>query len=160
MILQIDDWKFQVFDIATRKYYARELAAHCDCAYCRNFYETVDGEYPEMRGFLARFGVHIEAPDEMMSFTPTRCSNYYAVCGKILEQGEGPISISGVPVEPQTAEEAMVNTDCPGPCFFLCVGCMTLPWVLDEPMEDADSPAKGKDPIQQLLGRWITDETT
>lgn len=159
MILEIDDWKFHVFSVTTRKYYARQASEHCQCAWCRNFYTSVHGKYPNMRPFLDRFGVHIEAPDEMMAFSPTMCANYYAVCGEILERGEGPIMIDGIPVEPQSADESMVNTELDGPCFFLYVGCMTLPWVLDEPMEEADSPAKGQNPIVRLLRRWITDET-
>lgn len=158
MIIEINDWKFQVFDVATRKYYAREAAEHCNCAYCRNFYAAVDCQYPDLRSFLARFGVHIEAPDEMMSFTPTTCSNYYAVCGRILEQGSEPITVGGVTVEPETAEQATVNTRCPEPYFLLYTGVMTLPWVLDEPMEEANSPAKDSNPITRLLSRWITNE--
>lgn len=158
MILQIDDWKFQIFEVATRKHYARQLAEHCQCAWCRNFYEAVDGAYPNLRPFLDRFGVHIEAPEEMMAFTPTLCINYYAVCGEILERGGEDIVIDGVTVTPQTWEEAKVNTALSEPCFFLEAGCMTLPWVLGEPMEEADSPAKGKNFIQRLLGRWISDE--
>ena len=157
MILETDGWKFQVFDVATRKYSTREAAEHCSCAWCRNFYAAVDGKYPNIRPFLNKFGVHIEAPDEMMAFSPTQCANYYTVCGSILERGEGSIQVDGIPIEPQTAEEAMVNTECPQPCFFLYVGCMTLPWVLEESMEGADSPAKGKDPISRLLSRWITE---
>lgn len=154
MIIEIDGWKFQVFDVATRKYYTREVADHCNCAYCRNFYAAIDAVSPALRPFLSQFGVHIEAPDEMISFSPTLCSNYYGVCGRILERGEGPIMVDGISVEPQTAEEAMVNTELE-PCFFLYVGCMTLTWVLDEPMEEADSPAKTQNAISRLLGRWI-----
>ena len=154
MILEIDGWKFQVFPIATRKYYAKEYSEHCSCAYCRNFYEAVDAKYPELRGFLDRFGVHIEAPDEMISFKPTLCANYYSVCGEILEQGDDPIVLDGISVEPMTLEEAMVDTDL-DPCFFLYVSTMDLPWVLDEPMETAVSPAKEQDAISRLLRRWI-----
>lgn len=158
MILQFDDWKFRIFEVATRKYYAREVSEHCECAYCRNFYASVDLKYPEMRPFLKEFGVHIEAPDETISFGPTMCANYYAVSGSILERGTGPIYVSGVPIDPETCTEAMVNTECPDPCFFLNVGCMTLPWVLDEPMEQAQSPASERNPVQRLLRRWITED--
>lgn len=156
MILEIDGWKFQVFDVTTRKYYAREVADHCTCATCRNFYQTVDTVYPELRPFLARFGAHVEAPEEMISFSPTLCSNYYGICGQILKRGEGPILLDGICVEPQSAEEAMVNTELE-PCFFLYVGTMTLPWVLGEPMETAESPAQAQNAISRLLGRWISD---
>lgn len=119
MVLEIDGWKFQIFEVATRKYYAREVAEHCDCAFCRNFYAAIDTAFPELRPFMARFGVHIEAPDEMISFTPTLCSNYYGVCGQILEQGDAPLSVGGLTVEPMTEAEAMTDSDCPEPRFFL-----------------------------------------
>ena len=154
MILEIEGWKFQVFPVATRKYYAKEYSEHCTCAYCRNFYTAVDDRYPKLREFLERFGVHIEAPDEMISFRPTLCSNYYSVCGEILEQGDDPIDLGGITVEPMTPEEAMIATDLE-PCFFLYVSTLELPWVLDEPLDKAASPAKEQDAISRLLRRWI-----
>lgn len=157
MILCIDGWKFQVFTVTTRKHYAREVREHCTCAWCRNFYMAADLKYPEIRPFLDRFGVHMEAPEEMLSFTPTLCANYYAVCGEILERGDGPILVNGISVEPLTSEEAMINRDREVPWFYLYVGCMTLSWVLEESMEEADSPAKTKNPIVRLLSRWITE---
>lgn len=157
MIIQIDDWKFQVFTVTNRRYYAREWEDRCQCAWCRNFCRGVDTAYPSLRGFLDQFGVHVEAPDEMMAYTPTLCHGYYAVCGEILERGNGDIMIDGVAVSPQTGEEAMVNTTMDSPTFFLQVGCMMLPWVLDEPMEEADSPARGKKFLQRLLSRWIEE---
>lgn len=155
MILEIDGWKFQVFDVATRKHYAREVAEHCDCAYCRNFYAAIDTVSPELRPFLARFGVQIEAPDEMISFTPTLCTNYYGVCGQILEHGDAPLIIGDVTVEPMTESEAMTESGCPEPRFFLCAQTIKLPWVLNEPMETAESPAQAQNTIARLLGRWI-----
>lgn len=154
MILEIDDWKFRIFDVTTRKYYAREVAEHCQCAYCRNFYASVDAAYPELRPFLNRFGIHIEAPEEMLSFRPTLCSNYYTVCGEILETGDEPINIGNISIEPMTPEDALVDTDL-DPCFVLYVSTMNLPWVLDEPMDSADSPAKEQDAISRLLRRWM-----
>lgn len=157
MVIEIDDWKFHVFGVTARKFYAREVADHCTCAWCRNFYQSVDQNYPGMRPFLDRFAVQIEAPTEMLAFGPTMCANYYAVCGSILKRGEGPIFIDGIPIEPMDRVDCMVNIDEEWPVFFLYVGCMNLPWVLDEPMDEAESPAKGKKFIQRLLQRWITD---
>jgi len=154
LILTIDDWTFQVYPVATRKYYARELAEHCTCPNCRNFYAAVDKVYPELRSFLLRFGVQVEAPDEMMAFTPTLCTNYYAVCGSILERGQGSIRVGGVLVTPMTAEEAMANTWLSEPLFFLSVGTMALPWLLEESMEDQPQPGQT---IQKILNPWITE---
>ena len=155
MILEIDGWKFQVFDVTTRKYYAREVAGHCTCATCRNFYQTVDRVCPELRQFLARFGVHAEAPEKMTAPIQTMCDCYYAVCGKILEAGEGPIAVGATTVYPQTWEEAMVDTEMDDPCFFLFVSPLNVPWVLEEPMEAIDTPEKEQQVISMILDKWI-----
>ena len=141
MILQIDDWKFDIDMTTTMEYSAGELAEHCDCAYCRNFYATVDDTYPKLRPFLAQFGVEVEAPDEMMPYTPTYIENWYVVSGTILQNGRQPIVVDGVNVLPLSAEKALMNTACPKPYFVLSVGTMDLPWILDEPMEEVVSPA-------------------
>lgn len=158
MVIEIDDWRFHVFGVTARKYYARELADHCTCAWCRNFYQSVDQKYPGIRPFLNRFEVQMDAPTEMMAFGPTMCANYYAVSGSILKRGEGPIVIDSVSIEPLEQDECNINIEEEWPVFFLYVGCMSLPWVLEEPMEKADSPAKGKNFVQRLLQRWITEE--
>lgn len=157
MILEIDGWKFQVFDVTTRKYYAREVAGHCTCATCRNFYQTVDTVCPELRPFLAKFGVHVEAPEEMMAPIQTMCDCCYAVCGKILEYGDTEIPVGNTKVYPQTWEQAMVNTEIDEPYFFLFVSPLNVPWVLDEPMEPIDTPEKKQNAIARILDRWIQE---
>ena len=155
MILEIDGWKFQVFDVTTRKYYAREVAGHCTCATCRNFYKTVDRVYPELRPFLARFGVHVEAPEEMSAPIQTMCDCHYTVCGKILETGDGPIAVGNTWVYPQNREDAAVGTDMDEPFFFLYISPLNVPWVLDEPMDTIDTPEKEQSVIAKILGKWI-----
>ena len=157
MILQIDDWQFQIFEVTQRKYYARERAEHCTCAWCRNYYMAVDMQYPNLRPLMERFSVQIDAPCEMLAFHPTLCNAYFAVSGKILKRGEAPIMVDGLTVEPMERDESMVNFQEDWPVFFLYVSCMTLPWVLEESMNEADSPAKGQKFIQRLLSRWITE---
>ena len=55
----------------------------------------------------------------------------------------------------------MVNTYLKGQCFFLKTDMMYLKWILDEPMEDALSPANEpsfmKRVIDYLLGRAPKD---
>lgn len=157
MILEVDGWKFQIYDVTTRKYYAREVADHCTCATCRNFYQTVDRVYPELRPFLAHFGVHVEAPESMSAPIQTICDCYYSVCGKILEVGEEPISIGNTVVYPQTCEEVRVDTDMDEPYFFLYISPLNVPWVLDEPMDAIDTPEKTQNAIAKILGKWIKD---
>ena len=157
MVLQVNDWQFQLFEVTQRKYYARERLEHCTCAWCRNYYESVDAKYPDLRPLMERFAVDIEAPCEMIALSPTLCNAYFAVSGKIIKRGEGPILVDGLTVEPLESGESMVNFQEDWPVFFLYVSYMTLPWVLDEPMEEADSPAKGQKFVQRLLSRWITE---
>ena len=96
MIIEIDGWKFDVDITATMEYSANEAAEHCDCGYCRNFYASIDREYPDLRPFLTQFGVDIEAPDELLPYDfpgEMDYDGYYAVCGWILTAGKEPIRI-------------------------------------------------------------------
>lgn len=160
MILQVDDWVFDIDLTATMEHSASELADHCDCAYCRNFYATVDITYPKLRPFLARFGVEVEAPDEMMPYTPTFIENWYAVSGTILKRGSQPMDIDGTKVLPMADDEAKMHTACPQPLFVLAVGTMDLPWVLDGPMEDAVSPANLSSFLMKMWDKLLRRRST
>lgn len=161
MILQIDDWKFDVDIDRTMAYSAAEAAEHCDCAYCRNFYAAIDGSFPKLRPFLAQFGLNIEAPDELMPFTATNMMVLYAVSGSILQYGKSPIMACDVRIEPEPWDVLVIPTECPKPNFVLSVGAFDLPWVLDEPLveEEIVSPANEPPFLQKmwnkLLGRAI-----
>ena len=155
MILQIDDWVFDIDMATTMEYTSSELSEHCDCAYCRNFYAAVDNTYPQLRPFLAQFGVEVEAPDELMPFTATLVENWYAVSGTILQKGLQPIVVDGTKVLPLNADEALMNTACPKPFFVLSVGTMDLPWVLDEPMEDVASPANEPSFLKKMWNKLL-----
>ena len=144
MILEIENWKFDIDMERTMAYSANEAAEHCDCAYCRNFYATVDQEYPALRLYLAQFGLNIEAPDEQMPYDYQGKMYYdsvYMVCGTILSIGHKPLCVGDVLISPKAANDTQVNHSCPEPCFALDVGTVALPWVLDEPLEDTVSPA-------------------
>ncbi len=143
MLVLVDNWEFEVDMTATMAYSAQEAASHCDCAYCRNFYAAVDVAYPQLRPLLARFGLDIEAPDELMPFTATNVLCLYAVCGRITKIGTASLMIDGVRIDPEERSISMINTDCPEPLFVLSIGPFDLPWVLEEPLveEDIVSPA-------------------
>ena len=165
MILQIDDWKFDIDMERTMAYSANEAAEHCDCAYCRNFYAAVDQEYPALRSFLAQFGLNIEAPDEQMPYDFQGEMYYdsaYMVSGRILNMGRMPLLVGDVLISPKSADDVHINHNCPEPCFALDVGTVVLPWVLDEPMKDTVSPANFpfflKKMWQRLLGKVQKDK--
>ena len=117
MIVKIDDWKFDVDITATMAYSAAEAAEHCTCGYCRNFYAAVDAVYPNLRRFFAEFGVHIEAPEELIPYEPTLMEGSYAVCGRVLGVGSKPIEIDGLVIGIMQPHEIHLNTGCPGPCL-------------------------------------------
>ncbi len=154
MILQIADWQFDIDTEATMQYSAKEAKEHCDCAYCRNFYAAVDDTYPQLRPFLAQFGLDIEAPEELMPFTETEYLCIYAVNGRILKTGES-MQIAGIPVE--IGEDEPINIYCPEPYFTISIGAFSIPWVLDEEIADVVSPANQplflKRMWNKLLGR-------
>lgn len=165
MIIEIDDWKFDVDIAATMEYSAAEAAGHCDCAYCRNFYAAVDEAYPELRTFLAQFGLDIEAPEELMPYDVGKemwYDGFYAVSGKILSDGKSDLICNGVRIQPDRCNSIGVVAQCPEPYFCLNFGTIVLPWVLDEPMEDVVSPANEPSFLQKmwnkLLNRQPKDE--
>ena len=167
MILQIDDWKFDIDMERTMEYSLSEAAEHCDCAYCRNFYTAVDQENPALRQYLAQFGLNIEAPDEQMPYDYQGKMYYdsvYMVSGRVLRMGQKPLRVGDVLISPKAAEDVQLNHCCPKPCFALDVGTVVLPWVLDEPMKDTVSPANFpsflKKMWQRLLGKSPKDSIT
>lgn len=157
MILQIDDWKFDIDLERTMAYSAAEAAEHCDCAYCRNFYAAVDSAFSGLRPFLAQFGLDIEAPDELMPLTATHMIALYAVSGRILSYGKSPILQCGVPIAPEPWEASMIATQCPRPIFVLSIGAFDLPWVLDEPLveEEIVSPANQPSFLKRMLDKVL-----
>lgn len=158
MILQIDDWKFGIDMTATMAYSAAEAAEHCDCAYCRNFYAAVDDTYPHLRSFFAQFGINIEAPDELMPFDVEQQMWYdgvYLVCGSILSAGSSDLVCDGVSIRPTQNHELHINSVCPEPHFYLDVGIFSIPWVLNEPMEEVVSPANFPTFIKKMWNRLL-----
>lgn len=156
MIIEIDDWKFDVDITATMEYSAAEAAEHCDCAYCRNFYAAVDDTYPKLRPFLARFGLNIEAPDELMPYDVSKEMWYdgtYAVRGRILAEGSSAIQIGEAYIHPEI--DSQINHSLLEPCFYLFLDSVVLSWVLDEPMEDVVSPANEPSFLQKMWNKLL-----
>ena len=152
MILQIDDWKFEIDMERTMAYSAAEAAEHCDCAYCRNFYTAVDEAYPGLRPFLAQFGIDIEAPEEMCPFAGERIlyDPTYKVYGSIEQFGSFEMQCGLVNMVARASEDD-------GDCFLLDCYEVFLPWILDEPFEEvvstANEPSFLKKMWDRLLGR-------
>lgn len=150
MILQIDDWTFDIDMARTMEYSAAEAAEHCDCAYCRNFYAAVDGKYPELRPFLAQFGIDIEAPEEMCPFAGESIlyDPVYRVYGRILRPGSYEMQAGPVNLVARASEGQQ-------DCFLLDCYEVFLPWSLDEPFEEVISPANEPSFLKKMWDRLL-----
>ncbi len=153
MILEIAGWKLDIDLEATMEYSAQEAREHCTCAYCRNFYATIDAQYPHLRPFLAQFGLDIEAPEELLPYDDAVYEAVYAVKGRILEQGRESVEVEGIPIYIQTDSDA--NIFCPKPYFVLNVGLFQLPWVLEEPFEEVTSTANAPGFLKRMLSKLL-----
>lgn len=146
MILELDDWLFEVDITATMIDSADKAHDHCTCGYCRNFYEALDGTYPNLRAFLAQFGIDAEGVSELLPFAPTVYLVGYDVKGSILSRGKHPVMVDGAAVEPEVKN---------GACFRLTVGELTLPWILDEDMDEVVSPANDPECLARMNEIWL-----
>lgn len=146
MILELADWRFQIDMEATRRNTLKNSQDHCECAYCKNYYEAMPVTYPELVAFLEQFGVNYQGPSEVMPFAPTLMLACYRVQGKILEFGCSSLYGGEVPLSVETADDAS---------FFLWAGEMVLPWIQDEPEEDVISPANLPEFLQRMEEVWL-----
>lgn len=158
MILRIDDWKFDVDLIHTMEYSSAEAAEHCDCAYCRNFYASVDRDCPTLRPMLSQFGLDVEAPDALYpyDFHKDRIwyEGEYVVFGSILHAGKMPIGhgdADGYCIIPRSESEYAYDR----PHFVLSLEDAEMAWVLDEPMEAVLSPANEPSFLKKMWDRLL-----
>lgn len=155
MIIHLGDWELDA-DVETNMHYSSVQAQdNCRCAYCRNFYATVDNVCPSLRSFLLQFGVDINGPDEICPFEPTIYEAVYIVNGQILKKGSWQISVDGIPVQIKSMEESDMDTVRPAPYFTLTVGLVELPWVMDEPMEEVISPANEEAYMERMWKKLL-----
>ena len=155
MILQIEDWKFDIDLQRTMEYSSQEAADHCDCAYCRNFYTAVDKVCRYLRPFLAQFGLDVEAPDVLYPYDIDGKMFYegeYLVFGSIIERGKHAITVGSAYVEPM--EKSTHEHDAAH--FVLSLENLEIPWELDEPLEDVISTANEPSFIQKMWDRLLT----
>lgn len=164
MILKIADWVFDVDIPATMSYSAGVWDDHCTCGYCRNFYETLDREYPVMKPFLEQFGMNSLTPEEMSPIDPTLCIVSYCISGTIVKHGIYPIDVGGVVLSVTTHDDnPLYHPPFGRPFFVLTTGLIELPWVLEEDMDEVISPANEPEYMERMMGRLlenIDSETT
>ena len=146
MLLEIADWKFRVDVEATRQRTSRYSFEHCQCAYCKNFYDAIDRAHPQVRPAMEAFGVNLEGPSELMPFEPTLMLACYRVDGQILQWGQSGIAVGGVPLVPENGD---------GDTFLLWLGELELPWLQEEAVEDVVSPANLPEFLERMQEVWL-----
>ena len=146
MKITLADWEFQVRVSDTTAHSLKCSIDHCLCAYCRNYYESVDEAHPSLRPFLEQFGLVLEGPSEVMPLEPDYVMAGYRVLGRITGRGEARMHVNHVPVHFEDADDTS---------FFLWVGPMDLPWKQDEPMGDVVSPANQPEFLDRMARKWM-----
>lgn len=145
MILKLDDWRFQVNVEATAERTRKDSYEHCQCGYCKNFYDAIDVAYPHLRSVMEHFGINLEGPCELMPFEPTLMLACYRVEGQILRWGRSQLSVQGVTLLPEAGDEDT---------FLLWVGEVKLPWLQKEPVDEVVSPANLPEFMERMREVW------
>lgn len=146
MRLQFGDWIFDVDPAATGERTRKYSFDHCECGYCKNFYDTIDQAHPQLRPALEQFGIHLEGPCELMPFEPTLMLACYRVDGSIVQWGKSGLFTSGVPLIPEAGDDDT---------FLLWVGELRIPWVQKEKPEDVVSPANFPEFLERMQNIWM-----
>ena len=146
MILEAGDWRFRVEVEKTRLRTSKYSFEHCQCSYCKNFYEAVDLAHPALRSVMEQFGVNLEGPCELMPFEATLMLACYRVDGQILQWGKSSMSVNGVSIVPELGDEET---------FLLWVGEMEIPWLQKEAVEDVVSPANLPEFLSRMQEVWL-----
>lgn len=145
MIITIADWEFDIDTAATTVRTMQYSTDHCTCAYCRNYYETVDLAQPRLRQVLGKFGITMEGPCELMPLEPNIMLACYRVDGSIIRFGKTRIYVDDVRLTPEPSDNGT---------FLLWVGEMVLPWHQQEAMEDVISPANQPEFLERMAQKW------
>ena len=145
MILKLGDWRFRVNVEATAERTRKYSYEHCQCGYCKNYYDAIDVAHPELRAVMEHFGVNLEGPCELMPFEPTLMLACYRVDGQILQWGKSELSVKGVTILPEAGDEET---------FLLWVGEVQLPWLQKEPVEEVVSPANLPEFMERMQEIW------
>jgi len=146
LILKLGDWKFQVDVEATAERTRRYSFEHCQCGYCKNYYDAIDQACPELRSALEHFGVNLEGPCELMPFEPTLMLACYRIDGQILRWGKSQLFVKGIPLLPEAGDDQT---------FLLWVGEVRLPWLQTESEEDVVSPANLPEFLERMQQIWL-----
>lgn len=145
MVFDIADWCFEIDTEATLRHTSDNAANHCECSYCKNYYDTLPATYPGLCTALTRIGINPMGPSELMPFTSTVFLACYRVNGRILHWGKSSLAVGGIPIIAELGDSG---------AFFLWVGELELPWVQGEAPEDVISPANFPEFLERMQNTW------
>lgn len=155
MIVRVAEWVFDVDVPATMAYSAGIWEDHCTCGYCRNFYETMDDVYPQLKLFLKQFGMNSLTPEELSPVEPTLYMASYCISGTVIKNGIYPIDLDGLVLSVDLEADPLYEPCFGKPFFVLNTGLLELPWVLDEDMNEVISPANEPEYLQRMMNRLL-----
>ena len=162
MIISVQDWVFDLDVDATSEYCKGVVSDPCECGYCRNFRMAINRTVPELNAFLKQIGSRVDAPEELMPYEPTIYEASYCISGTILQYGTSSILCGSTKIEVLSKDDADYDSKCAQPYFVLRTGCIELPWVLEEDMDEVISPANEPEYLQRMWDRllqYTSDDT-
>ena len=151
MVLQINDWIFRIDMEKTKEHSSFVSSENCTCGYCENYYRAVNLTYQDLKDFLLRFGVRVDGPSEMYPIEPTLYLAGYRVFGSIVQYGNSPMMVDGIPVTPEPVDDDH---------FMLEAGQMPLPWVMAEDMHEIISPANEPEFLEKMYRKLLLRDST
>ena len=152
-----DDWVLEINLEDTQMYTQHLLSEHCECGYCRNFYNAVEDTYPGFRSFLKQFGADAEAPVDFLPVEPTLCVVSYAVSGKVLKRGVQPFQVGNTSFKVEEMSQLDYELKCPKPYFVFTSDYLELPWLLDEDMDEVVSPANEPECLERMWKKLLLE---
>ncbi len=135
--IKLDSAVFCVDHGKTIEYY--NTHSLCGCSSCRNLYTQIWDTAPKLAEFLEGFGVDISKPDEAASIEMDGYIDYlfvgYTVSGTIETEEAYETELDGLTVRISSGNDSRdwFPNEQTGPCFFISVSELSLPWCLDEP---------------------------
>ena len=153
LIFNIQGWTFDIDVDATKSYSDALCLDHCECGYCKNYYEAVKGSYPSLVAFLNGLGIGHEGPVDFLPVEPTLCIVSYAVCGKVIRAGNNYIELDNVSISVHDAAELDYTLSCKEPYFVVTTNALVLPWLLEEDKDEVISPANEPECLDRM---WTT----
>ena len=157
MVFNIQGWSFDI-DLDATKAYSEELCVdHCECGYCKNYYQALPDSYPSFFAFLDGLGINHEGPVDFLPVEPTLCIVSYPICGKVIRYGNKHIELDSVSISVQESTELDYTLSCKEPYFVVTTNALVLPWLLEEDRDEVISPANEPECLERMWTILLRD---